>query len=258
MVQAQNPWAWAHLPTPNVGNFYRAVLMFLGDDLTALWIVLLPVAAVLPAGDSVAVDRRRGMDALLISRVGWGRYLCGKLIGTISLAVAAVAAAMVIAGGLAAAVYPIALPKFLGWTVNLSLPYRVKISGVFGNYFTTFQPHLFWAAPGLYILLVGVVALWAVASLAALTTAAAAWLRPPVFTLLAPVVLYFGVTILGESVGIAQLPWVYGGAYLWVAPPVSSWIALGAYWAVPALGAVLVVGWMAWVSKQWPAGSVGR
>ncbi len=67
--------------TPRTNNIYTVTLAFLGNFFQALWPVLLPVIAVLPAGDSMAVDRRRGVDAALITRVGWTSYFGGKVVG---------------------------------------------------------------------------------------------------------------------------------------------------------------------------------
>ncbi|MHB8674685.1 MAG: hypothetical protein ACYDAK_13540, partial [Candidatus Limnocylindrales bacterium] len=79
----------------------------------ALWPVLLPMIAVLPAGDSMAVDRRRGVDATIITRVGWTSYFGGKIVGNALVSVAAVALAMAVAVGAEALVYPLTLPRYL-------------------------------------------------------------------------------------------------------------------------------------------------
>ncbi|MCL8209303.1 MAG: hypothetical protein K6V97_14725 [Actinomycetia bacterium] len=263
MWQYDNP-TWRPL-IPRADNFYKSMLDALGAYLMALWPVVIPVVAALPAGDSVAVDRRRGVDALAITRVGWTGYLAGKLTGSALVAVAAVALATGMAAAAAAVAYPVALPKLLGWTFPsmaqwASEPYSYHISGVFAsNYATTFQAHLFWAAPGLYVALVAIVALWATASLSALAVASSAWIRVPVLALAVPVVLFLAGDVVTQGMGRSHLvPSVYAGAYLWSAsPPVGSWWTLGLYWLVPAAAAA---GAGAWIGRrrEWPPGSVGR
>ncbi|MHB1505326.1 MAG: ABC transporter permease subunit [Sulfobacillus sp.] len=262
IAQYATPWV-PTTPTeiPREHNFYTVTLAFLGGYLTALWPVFLPVIAALPAGDSLAVDRRRGMDALAITRVGWAHYLWGKLIGNALLAVVAVAVAIGMAAAVAVVMYPVALPKFLGWTFNMALPYKVKISGVFGDaYPPAFLPHFFWAAPGLYLILAVLVALWATTAVSGLSVAASVWVRQPVLTLAAPIVLFLAGDVVAQGALLHSrlIPSVYAGAYLWWVPPLPSWAALGLYWAVPAVAIALVLGWVVVRRREWPQRSMGR
>jgi hypothetical protein len=264
MWQNDNP-TW-RLLTPREDNFYKSMLDALGAYLMALWPVVIPVVAALPAGDSVAVDRRRGVDALFITRVGWIGYLGGKLIGCALIAASAVFLAIAIAAATAAAAYPVALPKLLGWTFPSmakwqSLPFSYHISGVFAsNYATTFQTHLFWTAPGLYVALVAIVAVWAAASLSCLSIAASAWIRVPALALAVSVVLFLsGDVVTQEILRNHLVPSVYAGAYMWwVFPSVGNWWTLGLYWLAPVAAAAGVVAWIAARQRQWPEGSVGR
>lgn len=57
MLQYANPGL--HQQIPRWNNFYTTTLAFLGGYFEALWPVLIPLAAALPAGDSLAVDRAR-------------------------------------------------------------------------------------------------------------------------------------------------------------------------------------------------------
>ena len=255
-VQYAQPWY--HPPTPRLVNFFTASEMALGGWLTALWPVLIPVVAALPAGDSLAIDRRRGLDAVAITRVGWTRYLWGKLAGGALLTLAAMGIAIGVVEAVFAATLPLALPRLLSWVPNLSLPYRVKISGVYGvSYATQFHPHFFWAAPGLFVALVVLVALWAAVSLASLSTAAGVWVRQPLLTLAVPMM----VLVVGDVVSQALwrsywVPSVYAGQYLSWVPSVGSWAALALYWAIPAAVAGLAIAWMVVRRKEWPR-SVG-
>lgn len=259
MFQYANPAV--HQQIPRMNNFYTATLAMLGSYFEALWPVLIPLAAALPTGDSLAVDRRRGADTLAITRVGWASYLWGKLVGNALVSMVAIATAMVLAMGLAALMYPLRLPRFLGWTVNNALPYHVKISGVFGHaYPPAFHPHLFWAAPGLYLGLTILVALWATAILSGLAVLAAIWIRPPILTLAAPAVVFFLGDVVGQSTIFAGhlVPSVYAGAYLWWRPPLASWETIFFYWAIAGLVIAAVVGWQGMRRREWPTRSVGQ
>lgn len=146
MYQYANPWVYEDIPRWN--NFYVVILYFLGGYLNSLWVVLIPLLAVLPGGDSLAVDRRRGADALAVTRVGWSRYLWGKLLGNALVSVVAVGVAVAIAAAIAVVVYPKALPLYLGWKFNPSLPLKVRLSGTFGSvYPPSLAPHFFGEPP---------------------------------------------------------------------------------------------------------------
>lgn len=258
MYQYASPWV--HEDIPRWNNFFTVTLYFLGGYLDALWPIFIPLLAALPSGDSLAVDRRRGTDALAVTRVGWANYLWGKLLGNALVAVAAVTAAIAVAAAIAAVLYPKSLPLYLGWKYNTSLPLSVRLSGVFGQeYPPAFAPHLFWTAPSLYVVLAVLLALWATAALSSLCVASAVWLRQPLLTLAVPVVLYFGATILAEGLLTSHLvPFVYAGGYLYFIPRPSSWWSLILYWAVPAGVAALVVAWVANRRFEWPARSMER
>jgi hypothetical protein len=248
-------------PIPHYINFFSMTLAFLGSYLFALWPVAIPLLAALPAGDSLAVDRRRGADALAITRVGWARYLWGKLVGNALLAVAAVAVPMAVAAAAAVARFPAALPPFLGWVYNASLPYRVKQSGVFGDqYHPAFQAHFFWATPGLYVIVACLMALWATVALASVSIAASVWVRVSLVTLAIPVGLFWVGNFVSQGMASPLIPSVYAGAYLYwptrMDPP--SWGALALYWALPALATVGVLAWMGLRRREWPSSSMGQ
>lgn len=116
------------VPIPRFYNFYTVSLALLGAYPDSLWIVVVPILAALPAGDNVSIDRQRGVDATMITRVGWSRYLWGKLLANLTLAGGTTALAMATTLGVVALRYPVGLPRFLGWTVNNSLPFRVEAS----------------------------------------------------------------------------------------------------------------------------------
>lgn len=247
--------------TPRMNNLYTVTLAFLGSSFQAIWPVLLPAIAVLPAGDGMAVDRRRGVDAAVITRVGWPPYLGGKIVGSALVSVAAVAIAIGVAMGITAVLYPLTLPRYLGWTLNTALSYKVKMSGVFGQiYAPPFHPHLFWAAPGLYLALAIAVALWVTAVLSTLSVAAAIWVRQPILTLAVPTVLYLGANVASQSLlhdGHLN-PVVYAGAYLYWNPPLHSWVGLFLYWAALATIILLAMGWVGFRRREWPSRSVGQ
>jgi hypothetical protein len=257
MVQAANPLL--HELIPRMNNLYTVTLACLGGYFQAFWVILVPMLAVLPAGDGMAVDRRRGTDAVAITRVGWTTYLVGKMVGNALVAVSAVAIAIGTAIGMAALLYPVTLPHFLGWAVNNALPYHVKISGVFGYaYPPAFDPHFFWAAPGLYVLAVVGLALWVTAVLSSLSMLAALWIRQPILTMAVPMVLYLGLNVLTQSfLHDGHLnPAVYAGAYLYWAQPGPSWTALVLYWTIPALIVLLILSWVGHYRREWPIRSV--
>lgn len=206
------------------------------------------------------MDRRRGLDALAIVRVGWTRYLWGKMRGGALVALVAVGLAIFVTETALAIAFPLALPHLLGWTVNPALPYAEKLSGVFGSMYPIPSPfHLrkFWSDPGLYILWVTLIALLATVSLATLATASAVWVRQPLLTLAVPMILFF----LGDVTSQALLhsilvPSVYAGSYLYWLPSVGSWLGLSLYWVVPVAVSVLIVVWVLTLHKEWPR-SVG-
>lgn len=257
MVQYANPWLPARILQEN--NLYTVTLACLGGYFEGFWVILVPIVAVLPAGDGMAVDRRRGADAVIITRVGWTTYLVGKMVGNALVAVSAVAVAIAVAMGTAALLYPVTLPPFLGWAVNNALPYHLKLVGAFGDaYPPAFDPHFFWAAPGLYILVVVGLALWVTAVLSSLSILAALWIRQPILTMAGPMVLYLGVNVLTQSfLRDGHLnPAVYAGAYLYWAQPGPSWAALVFYWTIPALIVLLMLSWVGHYRREWPVRSV--
>lgn len=259
MVQYANPLVTQI--TPRTNNIYTVTLAVLGNFFLALWPILLPMIAVLPAGDSMAVDRRRGVDATMITRVGWAFYVGGKIVGNALVSVVAVSLAFAVAAAVEAMVYPLSLPRYLGWTLNNALPYKVKMSGVFGQvYGPTFHPHFFWAAPDLYLIMAIGVALWVTAILSTLSMVAAIWIRPPILTMAAPTLLYLAANVAAQSFlynGHLN-PVVYAGAYLYWHPPLHSWIAVFLYWAVPGAIVVAIMGWVGLRRREWPARSVGQ
>lgn len=261
MIQYADPWL--HNPIPRDENFFVVTLYFLGAYLFATWPVFVPLLAALPAGDIVAVDRRRGLDALEITRVGWGNYIAGNLLGNALVGLSAVGVAMAVALVTAAVVYPMGLPHLIGWHATLSelekLPYSVKQSGVFADsYPPSFQKHFFWSSPGTYVALAIGVALWAVVVLSSLSVAVSAWIRLPVLTLAAPVVLFLVATVASQGLLMGRLnPWIYAGAYLWW-PPLPSWGALFSYWGAPAVAVAVVAVWIGRFRREWPQGSVGQ
>jgi hypothetical protein len=247
-------------PIPHNANFFSVSIAALGGYVDALWPVLIPVIATLPAGDTLAIDRRRGVDMLMITRVGWSRYLWGKLVGTVMIAVVAVGVAIGATVTLYAGWFPPVLPRLLGWNFGpkyYSLPYHVKQSGVFAtSYLVQYHLHLFWTAPTLYVVLVIAEALWATVCLASLSSAGAVWIRQPLITLAVPVIVFF----LGDVIAQALwhnffIPSVYAGAYLsgFSAPP---WALLAVYWAVWLLVPILILWWVGARQKEWPR-SVG-
>ena len=260
-TQNAEPW-YPPAPIPRYVNFFSVSLSALGAYLQAFWPVLMPVVVVLPAGDSLAMDRHRGLDAQMITRVGWTHYLWGKMAGNAVLVLAAVGMAIAATEVLFAGLFPRALPPLLAWNPTErqleTLPYHVKNSGVIGKfYLTEFHSHFLWATPGLYLVLVILVALWASVSWASLSTAAGLWVRQPLLTLAVPMM----VAVVGDVVTQAfwrgiLVPSVYAGAYLWYQPPAGSWAGLFLYWAVFISVPVLAVVWMLWMRKEWPR-SVG-
>ncbi len=127
---------------------------------------------------------------------------------------AAVGLGLGLAEGIFAAVEPLALPRFLGWTVNPSLPYRVKISGVVGSLYPPhFHPHFFWAVPTLYVLVILLFALVAAAALASLAPVAGVWVRQPLLALAMPTIVFFlGDAVTQALAGGHLVPSVYAGA----------------------------------------------
>lgn len=255
-----NPWK-LHIVIPHFYNVFTAVFTMLSGSAGSWWPLFLPLLAVLPAGDSLAVDRRRGVDAVFLVRVGWARYLVGKWAGNALVSVTAVALAMAATIIPAVIVYGTTLPKLLGWHfVHPPAISRARyVSGVFGHgYPPGFQPHFFWAHPVIYVGLAVLVALWATAALSGLSIAASVWIRVPLLTLAVPLVICWGVNWLATSSML--IPMIYGGGYLMMPAPLGppSWAALGVYWAIPV---VAVGGLCVAVSRgvrEWPARTVGR
>lgn len=263
MVQSGNP---LRPPlTPRQYNFYTQTLMALGGYLDALWPVVLPAVAVLTLGDSLAIDRRRGVDTAVITRLGWARYLAGKWTGNALVSGVVVALAAIVTMGVSAITYPLGLPRLLGWKLTpallQSLSYQVKMSGVFANtYPPEFQPHFFWAAPGLYLALAIVTALWATIAVSGLSVAAAIWIRPPIVTLVSPVVLFLAGDVLSQTPLMRGhlIPSVYAGAYLYFVSSPRHWFELALYWVGPIAVVGVLLSWMMAVRKEWPERSMGR
>lgn len=248
---------FAYPPIPNhvprFINFFTVSVEAMGGYLTALWPVLVPVVAALPAGDSMAIDRRRGLDALMITRVGWTNYLWGKLVGAALLVVAEVTIGIGIVELYFLAAFPNALPHLLSWNVDLHIPYHERIRGVFGSlYLVKFQPHYFWSNTPLYVVIVIIMAIWSASALATLSVAAAVWVRQPLVTMATPVIIFFLGDVLAESLWAGRLaPSVFAGAYIWSIPSAGSWFALIIYWATIAACPALVIVWML-TRNEWP------
>lgn len=247
--------------TPLLQFFFTVLLVALGAYYLSLWVVFLPVLAALPAGDSVAVDRLRGVDAVMITRVGWRNYLWGRWFGSAGLAATATAIALGLTAVVAAIGYPLALPRLLGWrltpALDAALPYKVKVSGVFADgYPPAFHPHFFWAAPGLYLVAVGLLALWATVAVAGLAIAGSVWLRRPVLTLAVPAALFWIADFLAEDGPLA--PSQMAGGYLYEVHPPQSWGVLVLYWLVPVGAVALILAWVTLRRKEWPQRSRGQ
>jgi hypothetical protein len=258
---------WEHTYVHDFYNFYTVVVALVSGAASSWWPLLLPIVVVLPAGDSLAVDRRRGLDAVTITRVGWRRYLGGKWVGTTLLSLTAVAVPLLVAVGTAAVAYPLRLPRFLGWTIPgpnafRLLPFAERIAGVWANaYAVPFVPHFFWAHPALYVAVAVVMALWATVATAGLSIAAAIWVRPPLLTLAIPVLIYWVANWVFYYTDSPLSPATYGGEYLGMsaaAGGVPSWFAVALYWMVPVAAIGLTLGWMVWRHKEWPVRSVGQ
>jgi hypothetical protein len=247
-------------------NIFTANINLLSGSAGEWWPLFLPLFAVLPAGDSLAVDRRRGLDVLVISRRGWRSYLWGKLVANALVSVVAVTLPLVLVIALECFVYPLALPKFLGWAAPSAaalraLPYADRISGVWGHaYPPAFLPHFFWAAPVLYIALAMLVALWATVAISGMALGVSVWVRSPLLALATPIGVWWLAIWVANAVHLSLAPVLYAGQYLLMpdshAP--HSWLALALYWAVPAAAVAVVFGWLTWRRQEWPEGSMGQ
>lgn len=264
LLEYANPWTGPggvpqnHL-IPNYWNIFTAVIMMFFGGVEAFWPLFLPLFAVLPAGDSLAVDRRRGVDAVIITRVGWANYLWGKWVGNalVSVTAVVVAVAATIVG--VVAVYPTTLPRLLGWQAPTAFGVK-EPPGVFAEQYMPFSLHFFWAHPALYVGGIILVALWATAALSGLSIAASIWIRVPLLTLAVPLVICWAINFLFRSSYL--IPFMYGGQYLIVVtqprPSPFSWGGVSLYWAVPAalVGAALAV--LALRGREWPVWTVGQ
>jgi len=182
---------------PFTVNFYVVILAALGGFFVSYWPVFMPLLAVLPMGDSLAVERRRGVDMLMITRIGWPGYLAGKVAGSAVISLAAIAGALVIVVGFSL-LYPMKLPHMLAWDITsyhklASIPYRVRLDSVMGISYpgdVTFMHHFFWRAPGEYVALASAVALWSTTVVATVSVISASWIRPPLALSLTQIVAW--------------------------------------------------------------------
>jgi hypothetical protein len=262
LLEYANPWVGPSAENrfiPSYWNIYSAAVMMLFGGIEGWWPLFLPLFAVLPAGDSLAVDRRRGVDAVVIARVGWARYLGGKWVGTTLASVAAATMALVITGVGVVSVYPTTLPRLLGWQAPTAVGVKLP-PGVFGEQYLPFGLHFFWAHPALYVGGVVLLALWATAALSGMAVAASVWIRNPLLTLAVPLVICWALNFLFYTSN--WTPYVYGGQYLIVItqprPSPFAWSGVALYWAVPVALVAGILGLLAVRGREWPAWTVGR
>lgn len=266
MYQFVVPHVPGSAPTPpNYYNFFTGYMSGLGAYIDSAWVAFLPILAALPSGDSLAFERLRGVDATIITRIGWRRYLLGKVLGNASLAGSATVVAMLITAVTAVMRFPIALPKLLGWTLTskaiAGMSFQEKVSGVFASdYWPDFHAHLFWAHPWIYLVVISTLAIWATVAISGISIATSVWIRRPIVVLVIPTALFWAGEFLAQS-GWSQAwgPSEVAGSYLSMGDAFSktytvptTWWDLALYWAVPALAVVAVVSWVAVRRKEWP------
>ncbi len=219
-------------------NSYVAFVFALGFGLFALLTAGVPLAAVLPAGDTIVLDRQSGMWALLSSRTGrsqavvWGKALAASIGAGVMTAVSLAATWL-----LDLAWYPLGLPH----RVNLTMLDAHPLAGVAPvGYQPYFASQVFWHHPGWYVLLVAGLLTWAVMCFALVPLALSRWVSNRYVALVLPIVLFFLVVSgLQPLHRYAWTPLVAAGGYL--AQGGWHWWSLMIYWAVPAAGALLIL-----------------
>ena len=259
-----NPWVGPgagppqNASIPNYWNIFSVLILMFQGLAGGYWCLFLPLFAALPAGDSLAVDRRRGVDAAIITRLGWARYLWGKWVGAALVSVGAIALAVAVTAGLALLVYPTRLPKFLAWKMPPFSQFVKMGPGVIGNQYVAMSAHFFWAHPGLYVAVVIGVALWATATLSGLAVAAGVWVRLPLVTLAVPLAICWAIN---EFPGVSQTwtPFYYAGQFLYGATTSIrlSWAGIVGYWAIPAALVAVVLAVVAHRGREWPVWTLG-
>lgn len=228
-------------------NAYQAMLSGLGASPNALLYLMVPVLAVLPNGDSLAVDRATGADAHFLVRAGWPGYLWGRLVGNSTAAAATMFTGLILSSVLGAALYPVALPPYLGSQGPVAYTHQ----GVYGREYQPFVwPSLFWHAPVLYVLLAMGVVVLATAVIAGIATLAAVWVRRRLVVLVIAIAVFLAGDVILQLVGWpAWIPSEMVGGYLvnYTHLPVT----IAVYWIVPA-GALIAVMWWRIRIRDWP------
>jgi len=230
-------------------NAYNATLAGLGMSFQSLFVLLLPMAAVLPAGDSLALDRESGVDVGLIVRMGWRTYLWGKLAGNMAVSGLTTLSALVCASIAMTFVYPIGLPRDLGARRLAMTAHGVSALG----YQPQFLPHLYWAHPALYVALAAGLATLATMALAGLVTGLSLWIPRRYLVLLIPVAAFFAGNYVAEFFGLwSWQPSVMAGSYLYDYHHGLS--AVAGYWLTPIALLALLFWWRSRI-REWPTTS---
>ncbi len=232
---------------PAYFNAYQALLSGLGYSPDTFFFLVIPILAVLPNGDSLALDRESGADGSFLVRAGWHGYLWGRFLGNATVAGATVFVGLLISGIVASFLFPVALPHYLGVAGHAAFTHQ----GVYGQEYQPFVwPALFWHAPWLYVLLVMGVATIATGVLAVIATVAALWIRRRVVVLVVAVAIFFAADMGGQLVGLrAWVPSEMVGNYLSNYTHAPAGIL--AYWIVPGL-VMSAITWWRVRSHEWP------
>lgn len=133
---------------------YIALLVALGSGPSSFWVGVLPLAACLIAGDSLAWDRRSGVIRFVLTRVSRREFIKQKIIAVSILTGLVTLAALFVSLLIAAAWFPLELPP---WRVVNGVPTLVPYAGLpedYINLFPRFLHSLFFTHPFVFLLLV--------------------------------------------------------------------------------------------------------
>lgn len=206
---------------PPTYSAYLAYLSAIGDGTAAYWVGILPLAACLIGGDSLAWDRNTGFIRFMLTRSPRRRvYILGKIASVTLLAGMVVSSGLLLSFLIASIRFPLALPPWhmVNGTATFINP-AAPPTYIFP--WPTFLHNLLFSHPFVYVLVVtGVVTLSAVAW-ANVAMLISLWSTRIYLVLAGPWLAYMGGTFLMSVLGLiinlplaSYAPVVLSGAFI--------------------------------------------
>ncbi|MEW6772190.1 MAG: hypothetical protein AB1330_12530 [Bacillota bacterium] len=205
---------------PDTYSAYLAYLSAIGSGLSAYFVGILPLAACLVAGDSMAWDRKTGFIRFVLTRSSRRTYILGKITAVTLLTGIVIFSGLLISFLIASIWFPLALPPWhmVGETATFTNP-AAPPAHVFP--FPNFLHDLLFSHPFVYILVVGGVVTLSAIVWANLAMLISLWTTKIYLVLAGPWLAYIGGTFIFGVLGlimdsplVSYAPLVLSGAFI--------------------------------------------